>query len=202
MNAFMTWLREWTARNKDIFAFISLLISISILCIGNNILNVGNKILRAEDNTLKSVTRLDKMSRAPVTEPGAFERGGLVETVRNNKIITVNIFEYNLTVADLPQQVPIFKSELKNQNSGYPTLLEAIQTLMGNRAFIGNALPLTIINAENLAEHGRSTNNAITQASAIDLEKLKSAIFRVHRLKNSGMSPPPVSFDDIVVDTR
>ena len=183
---------------KDYFtvgiASCSLIISIIGLLWGNNLLDkVGNRVdaveQKTEDLNEKLVAIADP-SKAPNTEKQ------VVVTTKNKKPNKINLASMNITLTDDPQQKAQVEDWLLDANSGYPALVAAIVKLMDNHHLKGNAVPLIIINKENLRLHGRPTNQLFIDADEMNKTKLKQAIFLSWKQKNS--SSPLRDFKEII----
>ena len=112
---------------------------------------------------------------APVTEP-------LREFVPG-------LEQQNIIYADNKRQEELVKQWLKDQNSGYPSLVKALKQLLDNRQGIGNAVPLTIIQGKYRKVNPE--NISLTY----DSEKLKQAYIAAWKEKNSGSAL--TKFDEI-----
>ena len=179
-------IKEGFALFKDIVLLIAAII---VLFYGNNILerydrDEENRRLELNFLNTKIDDTISNPDKAPKTEQGI------------DGTNTINAL--NLSLADYPDQVPVVEGWLKNPYSGYPALVTAIKRVIGNNRVVGNSVPLTIINANNLQAHGRGTGTPIIDANKIEDNKLKEAIYSSWREKNSGASSELSSFEKIV----
>jgi hypothetical protein len=127
---------------------------------------------------------------APVTEPkGAFNQ-------KSNVILNVDLVALNISLADFPDEEGQVREWIQNVYSGYPAVITAVKQLMDGHKFKGNAVPLTIINANVLQLQGRETSQPIVDVSMIDRNSLKEALYLSWKEKNSGSIL--VSFEDII----
>ena len=111
---------------------------------------------------------------------------------------TKEFAEYNIKLSDFDEQFSQVRSWLKNPYSGYPALVKKIQTVMNAKRFIGNGVPLTIINEQNLKLHNRETSAPIVNVGDIDDSKLKQALYASWQQKNSGVAMDFHKFEEII----
>jgi len=139
-----------------------------------------------------SFDEIIEVSKSPATSPAPKDQ---IKPINTNPLQN-KLENYNLKLADLPEQEAQVLSWLTNVGSGYPALMESIRQLLKNNKLKGNAIPLTIINANNLREHGKSTDTPITSAKNIKQDKLKTALLKAWKEKNSGT--PVKSYNEII----
>jgi DNA-binding NarL/FixJ family response regulator len=108
--------------------------------------------------------------------------------------------DFNIVLADHAVERPQVEGYLADPNSGYAPLVDAITSVMAGRRFLGNAVPLTMINEKNLIEHGRKPGEPIIRMKDIDPEKLRRALLASWKVKNS--SAPENTFEKAAPEVR
>ena len=113
----------------------------------------------------------------------------LALAIEPSKPLVSGLENQKIAYADTERQIPQVKEWLNNPFSGYQQLVNALTKLLDNRQGIGNAVPLTIIQAKYL--NGDTGNPPLTY----DQERLKQAYIAAWKEKNSGSSL--TTFDEI-----
>jgi hypothetical protein len=110
-----------------------------------------------------------------------------------------DLARFKITLADRLGQEEEVRGYLAQPSSGYPTLVEAIGRVMKGRRFLEKAVPLMVINHQNLVAHGRGDGEPIMDVAEIDPAKLKQALLASWRTKN--FDPKTRPFEKVVVPT-
>lgn len=194
---------KWVETNgwKAFRDIVMMAVAIFILLFGNNklgeVMKAQEELKKAQDQGVET-TRLNiSYLRGQIKDQMTTDSAPVAESKPN--IDGEVLGRHNISLADYKIQIPQVQEWLSNPYSGYPALADAIRRVLGNSKLVGNAVPLTIINAKNLNVHGRGTDNPIISSAAIKDMQLRDAIYASWAEKNSGSLADHKSFKDIVV---